>query len=76
MAGISSIAKVAGVKEEQVKAVFHAISLMAAEERVTVKGFGSFQIKQKAAREGRNPKTGETIRIPEKLVLKFSAAKV
>lgn len=75
MAGIADVAKQAGVKEEQVKAVFKAVATMAADERVTIKGFGSFQFKTKAAHAGINPKTKEPIQIPEKTTLKFSAAK-
>lgn len=38
-------------------------------------GFGSFGVKKRKAREGRNPKTGETIKIPASLAIKFTAGK-
>ncbi len=38
-------------------------------------GWGSFSTKKKDARKGRNPKTGETINIPAKKVLKFKVGK-
>ncbi len=38
-------------------------------------GWGSFSTKKKAARTGRNPKTGESIKIPAKKVLKFKVGK-
>ncbi|MBS9784484.1 MAG: HU family DNA-binding protein [Oceanivirga sp.] len=38
-------------------------------------GWGSFSTKKKEARLGRNPKTGETIKIPAKKVLKFKVGK-
>ncbi|NJD38749.1 MAG: HU family DNA-binding protein [Geobacter sp.] len=75
MAGINELAKAADVKEEQVKAVFQAVATLAADERVTIKRFGSFQFKTKAAHAGINPKTKEPIQIPEKTTLKFTAAK-
>lgn len=75
MAGIADVAKQADIEEKQVKAVFHALATIAASERVIIKGFGSFQIKEVAAREGRNPQTGEAIQIPAKQVLKFKASK-
>lgn len=75
MAGIADVAKQAGIKEEQVKAVFQAVATLAANERVTIKGFGGFQVKETAARTGRNPQTGEPIQIEAKQTLKFSAAK-
>ena len=33
-------------------------------ERIEIRGFGSFQVKVREAREGRNPKTGEDVHIP------------
>ena len=42
----------------------------------TIPGLGKLVIQQRKARNGRNPKTGETIKIPAKKVLKFKIAKV
>jgi DNA-binding protein HU-beta len=42
---------------------------------VTLPGIGKLSIKTRAAREGRNPATGEAITIPAKNAVKFSAAK-
>jgi len=44
-------------------------------ERVTLVGFGTFQISNKKARRGRNPQTGEKIQIPAKKVPKFKAGR-
>ncbi|MCH7784363.1 MAG: HU family DNA-binding protein [Bacteroidetes bacterium] len=41
--------------------------------RVSLVGFGSWSVKRRAARDGRNPQTGETIRIQAKNVIKFKA---
>ncbi len=41
-------------------------------ERVTLSDFGTFQVKFQKARRGRNPKTGETIDIPPRKVVKFT----
>ena len=38
-------------------------------------GFGTFEVRTRAAREGRNPQTGATITIPEKKVPAFKAGK-
>ncbi len=43
--------------------------------RVSLVGFGTFSISKRAARKGRNPKTGETIKIKATKVPKFSAGK-
>ncbi len=44
-------------------------------EKVTLVGFGSFEARQRKSRQGRNPKTGETIQIPVRTVPVFSAGK-
>lgn len=44
-------------------------------EKVTLVGFGTFEPRQRAAREGRNPQTGKTIQIAETTVPGFSAGK-
>ncbi len=44
-------------------------------EKVTLVGFGTFQVRERKAREGRNPQTGEKIRIPARKVPAFSAGK-
>jgi len=38
-------------------------------------GFGTFSVVKRKAREGRNPQTGKTIKIPAKKVIKFKAGK-
>ena len=44
-------------------------------ETVKISGFGTFSVRQKGRRVGRNPKTGEAINIPAKRVVKFRVAK-
>jgi DNA-binding protein HU-beta len=44
-------------------------------EKVTLVGFGTFEPRQRAAREGRNPQTGKAIQIPATVVPAFSAGK-
>ena len=46
------------------------------DDKVQLIGFGTFEVKSVAAREGHNPKTGETIQIPESKKVSFSASKV
>ncbi|MAX71586.1 MAG: DNA-binding protein [Flavobacteriaceae bacterium] len=41
--------------------------------RVSLVGFGSWSVSKRAAREGRNPQTGKTIKIKAKNVVKFKA---
>lgn len=44
-------------------------------EKVTLVGFGTFDSRERKAREGRNPKTGEPIKIPAAMVPVFSPGK-
>jgi DNA-binding protein HU-beta len=44
-------------------------------EEVSIAGLGIFSVKTRAAREARNPRTGETIKVPAMKVPKFRAAK-
>lgn len=42
-------------------------------EKITLVGFGTFEVVERAQREGRNPRTGATIVIPSSRVVKFKA---
>lgn len=44
-------------------------------ERIEIRGFGSFTVKSRNAREGRNPKTGEVVHITQKCVPYFKVGK-
>ena len=44
-------------------------------DKVQLMGFGTFEVKTVAARDGHNPKTGEAIQIPESKKVSFSASK-
>jgi DNA-binding protein HU-beta len=60
--------------EQVVTSIFGAITdAMAAGDKVTLIGFGTFSVSERAAREGRNPRSGETMNIPAKKVVKFKA---
>ena len=60
-----------------IDAIFTTIAdKLAAGENVTVSGFGTFSVKERAEREGRNPATGEIITIPSKKTVSFRAGKV
>ncbi len=48
---------------------------LSAGENIYIRGFGSFSLGSRAARMGRNPKTGEAIKIAASKTIKFSAGK-
>ncbi len=63
--------------EIALKAVIDAISeAVAAGDKVQISGFGSFDVKARDARMGRNPKTGEAVEIAASKRVVFSAAQV
>ncbi len=54
--------------ERIVKTIFEKISeALVRSERIELRGFGSFIVKERAPRVGRNPRTGETVHVPAKL---------
>ncbi|MCG6553186.1 MAG: integration host factor subunit beta [Candidatus Magnetominusculus sp. LBB02] len=44
-------------------------------EKIEVRGFGNFKLKQRSPRKARNPKTGEIVEVPAKKVLHFKMGK-
>ena len=52
------------------------ITTMAAGDRVELRGFGAFSVKERKARNGRNPKTGASVAIKSKHVPFFKAGKL
>ena len=62
--------------EVVVNEVFDTIkNTLASGEKVAIAGFGSFEVAERAERQGRNPKTGEAITIPASKAPKFKASK-
>ena len=76
---VNEVAKVVGTKreaQEAVDAVFSNISrALKKKDSVTLVGFGTFKVDKRKARIGRNPQTGEEIKIKAKRVPKFVAGK-
>ena len=62
---------------EIVERVFDVVkATLEAGENIKIAGFGNFEVKEKAARSGRNPQTGEIIEITPRRVLTFKASQV
>lgn len=76
---ISEVAKVVSSKKEAQAAVdcvlSNIIGALEKSETVQLIGFGTFKVNKRKAREGRNPQTGETMQIDEKMVPKFIPGK-
>lgn len=78
---VDAVAEKAKVTKKEADAVLSAAidSIMEAVskgEKVTLVGFGSFEPRERKEREGRNPKTGEAMKIPATRVPAFSAGKL
>ena len=57
---------------EMVQLVFDEITATLVEEgRIELRNFGVFQVKKRKARRARNPRTGEKVMVPERLVVTF-----
>jgi integration host factor subunit beta len=62
--------------ENIVNAILDTISdAMARGDRVELRGFGAFSVKKRDARTGRNPRTGETVSVSEKVIPVFKTGK-
>ncbi len=77
---IDRVADMAGINKAEatraVDAVFDAITEgLRKGDDIRLVGFGTFSAAKRKAREGRNPRTGETIQIPASIQPKFSAGK-
>ena len=77
---IAKTAAVAGMKRNDVEHVLKTAAdvvaaTLAEGEDVVLPGLGKLHVKAKAAREGRNPKTGEPVAIPARKAPAFNAAK-
>jgi len=76
---VNQVAKVVNTKKEAkaaVDCVFTTITkALKKKDTVTLTGFGTFKVAQRKARKGRNPQTGEEIKIKAKKVPKFVAGK-
>lgn len=78
---IAAVAEKTGLSKKDTEAVVSAtfdtiVAAMAEEEKVQLVGFGSFEVKKRAERIGRNPKTKEPVEIPASRVPQFKAGKL
>lgn len=63
--------------ERIVNTIFDEVTnAMARGDRVELRGFGAFSVKKRDARVGRNPRTGETVKVEEKHVPFFKSGKL
>jgi DNA-binding protein HU-beta len=78
---IDKIAEKADVTKKDADLILSAmleviLDTVASGDKVTLVGFGTFEARERQAREGRNPSTGQPIKIPATKVPAFSAGKL
>ena len=77
---IDKIAKDSGITKAQANEALDSftnsvVASLKKGDRVTLVGFGTFSVSERSARNGRNPQTGEVIKIKARRVPKFKAGK-
>lgn len=76
---VEAIAAQTGVSKKDTGIVVNLIlenigKALVASDKVELRGFGSFKVKSRRARQARNPRTGESVMVPAKLVPYFKAS--
>lgn len=77
---VAAMAEQAGVSKKDAEKTLKAFTDVVADElkkggKVQLVGFGTFEVSKRAAREGRNPQTGKTMKIEASMAPKFKAGK-
>ena len=77
---VESVAKTTNVSRSVAEAIINAtldtiVDSVASGDKVTITGFGTFEARNRKARTGRNPQTGEPIEIPATRAAAFSPGK-
>jgi nucleoid DNA-binding protein len=77
---VQSISKKAGISIKEANEALNATTSSFSDtlkkgDGITIVGFGSFSVAQRAARTGRNPQTGKTIQIPASKTVRFKPGK-
>ncbi len=77
---VDEVAKVTELSRKDAEVIVETlfesiIKALKAGDKLEVRGFGSFRIRERRARLGRNPKTGDKVNVPEKKVPYFKPSK-
>ena len=78
---IREVSNMTGLTKVEIEAVFNSIIVNISDslkrgERVDIRGFGSFLVKQRPARDARNPATSEIVKLQERFVPVFKVSKI
>ncbi len=78
---VAKVANKAGITKANAENALNAFidsveEILAADGKLTLTGFGTFEVQERKERTGRNPRTGEEIKIPASKVVKFRPGKL
>ena len=78
---IKEVAEGTGLTKVEIEAVLEGVILSISDslrrgERVDIRGFGSFIVKKRAARDARNPSTREIVKLQERFIPAFKVSKI
>ena len=77
---IDEVSKVSSLTKKETETIVNTIfdnitDALSKGDKVELRGFGSFRVRQRNSRRGRNPKTGTSVSVPEKRVPFFKVGK-
>lgn len=77
---VEEVVKAAEVSKKHAETIVNTVfsSIVAAlrrEDKIELRGFGSFRVRRRRSRQGRNPKTGDRVEVPEKRIPYFKPGK-
>jgi nucleoid DNA-binding protein len=78
---VKTISDETGINQQQIKTIVQKtfdsiVTTLMEEGRIELRNFGVFQVRPRAARKARNPRTGRQVEVPEKFVVTFKPGKI
>jgi len=77
---VEEVVRVTGVSKKHAEIVVNTVFVsivdaLRSEDKIELRGFGSFRVRRRRPRQGRNPKTGDQVAVPEKRIPYFKPGK-
>lgn len=77
---VDEVVRVSGLSKKQAEIIVHSVfqSIVDAlqhDDKIELRGFGSFRVRKRRSRQGRNPKTGDRVEVPAKRIPYFKPGK-
>jgi len=77
---VEEVVRVSGLSKKQAETVVHTVfqavvDALQSDDKIELRGFGSFRVRRRRSRQGRNPKTGDRVEVPAKRIPYFKPGK-